>query len=262
MYGGESWVKNGTSTPIAGVSKFFEIRSALYLVEPANNSSLDHYLRIADFTSARDLNDSAILVAKDIPDDITIFAYGAFWSDSDKLYAVGGSVVADPYLTREGEFIDTKYAEVHGGTIFEYDIKADKWSYESALQPESGDTVTDTFCCGAFAWNAPQRKAYYYSGSNWGGARTKDPNATPYAVGGNSWDVVGNGNLLSFDTDAFRWSNQTTDNKLTTTWTEHGQYVFLPGTQTESGGLGVVFGGQRVESNAVKATEIIPCATN
>ncbi|KAF2798702.1 hypothetical protein K505DRAFT_295976 [Melanomma pulvis-pyrius CBS 109.77] len=232
MYGGETWVKNGTSTPIIGVN---------------------HYLRIADFTSARNMNDSAILIAKDIPGQITIFGYGAFWSDSNKLYIVGGAVIADPYLTQEGKFIDTEWTVSRGGTVFIYDINADKWSSESAVQPDNGDDVTDSFCCGAFAWNAKQRKAYYYSGSNWGGARMSDPNATPYAVVRNSGDVTGNGNLLSFDTPAFKWTNQTTDNKLTTTWTESGQYVYLPGTESPSGGVGVIFGGNRVQSNTLES---------
>jgi hypothetical protein len=247
MYGGQSWVKNGTSTPIVGVSKFLNIRS----VKSANHSLSDHYLRIADFTSPRDLNDSTILIAKDIPQDTTIFAYGAYWSDSNKLYIAGGSVVSDPYLSREGKFIDIKIEDIefHGGTIFNYDISADKWSHETAA--DNGDAVRDSFCCGAFAWNAQQRKAYYYSGSNWAGARTKDPNAITYAIDRNSWDTTGNGNLLSFDTAAFKWSNQTTDEDLTTTWTEHGRYVFLPGTESKSGGVGVILGGMRQESQTV-----------
>jgi hypothetical protein len=208
-------------------------------------SLLDHYLRIADFTSARNMSDPAILVAKDIPSDITIFNYGAFWGDSNKLYIVGGSVVQEPYLAQNGTFIETKYADFHGGTVFNYDIDADKWSYESA----GGDAVKDSFCCGAFAWNAQHRKAYYFSGSNWAGARMTDPNQTPLAVG--TSEVIANGNLLSFNTEAFKWSNQTTDYRLVPRLTQSGQFVYLPGTETSTGGVGVIFGGWQISSDIV-----------
>jgi hypothetical protein len=191
------------------------------------------------------------MIAKDIPGQIPIFENGAYWSDSKKLHVVGGQVAPYPYLTRDGKFIDTVYGDFKGGTVYSYDIDGDKWLSESAVQPDSGPGVRDCFCCGSFAWNAQQETAYYYSGSNWCGARMADPNAITYAVFRSPDEVTGNGNQLSFDTTEFKWTNETTDNQLTTTWSEGGQYVFLPGTETSTGGVGILLGGMRKDSNTV-----------
>jgi hypothetical protein len=78
-----------------------------------------------------------------------------------------------------------------------------------------------------------------------------DPNAITYAVFRSPDEVTGNGNQLSFDTTEFKWTNETTDNQLTTTWSEGGQYVFLPGTETSTGGVGILLGGMRKDSNTV-----------
>ncbi|KAF2261136.1 hypothetical protein CC78DRAFT_619630 [Lojkania enalia] len=231
MYGGQSWVKNGTEKP-------FQITN--------------HYLRIADFTSARNLSDRSILSAKDIPGNITIFQNGAFWADSRKVYVAGGDVNDEPWLSRQGQFLPSNFTYV-GGTIFSYDLDADEWTSEPGVQPNSGFRVNDTFCCGSFAYNAGYGKAYFYSGNNGAGARKLYPDTVPGYVGRPDEEVIGNGNLLTFDPGSFRWSNVTTDEPLTTIGTENGQFVFLPGTTSPSGGIGILLGGMHRETKDMES---------
>jgi hypothetical protein len=58
-------------------------------------------------------------------------------------------------------------------------------------------------------------------------------------------EVFGNSDLLTFDTATFKWKNTTMNKQLTTTGTENGQFVFLPGTLNSSGGVGVQIGGRK-----------------
>ncbi|KAH7126617.1 hypothetical protein B0J11DRAFT_526029 [Dendryphion nanum] len=231
MYGGQIWLKNGTQRP--------------YQVT-------NHFLRIVDFTTARDMNDRSILSVKDIPGTVTIFQYGAFWVDSKRVYIVGGSVNDEAWLARDGQFYPSNYTGFKGGSVFTYDIDADKWASETAVQPTEGNTVTDSFCCGSFAYNAVSRKAFYFSGTNGAGARRSLPNATPIYVGVTNEQLFGNSNLLTFDTAAFKWKNVTVNKQLTTTGTINGQFVFLPGTQRSNGGIGVHIGGRRRDTDQLE----------
>jgi hypothetical protein len=109
-------------------------------------------------------------------------------------------------------------------------MAADAWKSEPALQPDNGHDVTDSICYGAFAYNPATSKAYFYSGNNGAGARSLDPSSTPIYVGRTNEEVTGNGNLLTFDTESFKWSNDTTNQRLTTTGTDGSEMAFLPGT--------------------------------
>jgi hypothetical protein len=191
------------------------------------------------------------MTADDIPGNIPIFMTGAFWADAGKLYVVGGCVNDEPWLARDGEFLPSNYSDFTAGTIYSYNIEAQEWRSETAVQPNSGPIVNDTFCRGSFAYNAQYRRAYYFSGNNAAGARKLDPATVPGYVGRTNEQVTWNGNLLTFDTANFKWyeivsvdadidttanhvshvrSNVTTDTQLTTTGTEEGQLVYLPGT--------------------------------
>ncbi|KAF2006454.1 hypothetical protein P154DRAFT_559494 [Amniculicola lignicola CBS 123094] len=240
MYGGRSWVRNGTQPwyPVC-----------------------NHYLRIADFTRARNLSDPTILDVKDIPGNITIFDKGAFWVDSKKAYIVGGEVDSEPWLSWEGELLRSNYTAFKGSTIFSYGLATEKWSSEPAVQPNSGAQVNDSFSDGAFAYNAEFGKAFYFSGNNWAGARRAYPNIGPEDdyefVDRDHSEVSGNGNLLIFDTASFRWTNSTTDTQLTTTGTGSGQLVFLPSTKSSSGGLAIFFGGQKRNDQTMDMRKVL-----
>ncbi|KAF2113623.1 hypothetical protein BDV96DRAFT_647879 [Lophiotrema nucula] len=220
IYGGTSWIRNDTSLPFAVTN---------------------HYLRIADFTSTRDLSDESIMTAEGIPGFVTIFLTGAFWSDEEWLYAVGGQTEGAPYLTEQGQFVPANWTYWSAGTIFKYEIQNGNWSSEPARPPENGEITTGTFCCGNFGWNERLGRGYVFSGSNYPGVTQLDPNA-PYYYTGIS-DPHGTGNMMTFDTATWRWSNKTTDEQLTTTWTESGALVFLPGTETTDGGIAISLGG-------------------
>jgi len=148
--------------------------------------------------------------------------------------------------------LPTNYTSFKGGSIFTYNIEADKWTSESAVQPTDGNSVTDSFCCGSFAYNAAARKAYFYSGTNGAGARRNQPFTAPGYVGVTNEETFGNSNFLTFDTAAFRWKNATMNKQLTTTGTEDGQFVFLPGTSSSTGGLGVQIGGRRRDTKQME----------
>ncbi|KAF2828970.1 hypothetical protein CC86DRAFT_464703 [Ophiobolus disseminans] len=231
MYGGQSWMKNGTSPP--------------YQVT-------NHFLRIVDFTTARDLSDRSILLAKEIPGTITIFQWGAFWADSKRLYVAGGAVNDEPWLSLDGKFLPTNYTSIKGGSVFTYNIETDRWLSEPGVQPTDGSTVTESWCCGSFGYNAPAGKAYFYSGTNGAGARRNQPNTSPVYVGVTNEQTFGNSDFLTFDTTTFKWKNATMNKQLTTTGTENGQFVFLPGTSTSGGGLGVQFGGRRRDTGQME----------
>ncbi|KAJ4303844.1 hypothetical protein N0V90_002745 [Kalmusia sp. IMI 367209] len=214
-----------------------------------------HYLRIVDFTTARNLNESSILTIKDIPGNTTVFQNGAFWADSKRVWFVGGDVNDEGWLARDGHFYQSNYTNVKGGSVFTYNLEADKWLVEPAVQPSEGSSVLDSFCCGSFAYNAPARKAYFYSGTNGAGARKLDPFSTPIYVGRTNEDTTGQGNLLTFDADAFKWRNVSLDTQLTTTGTVGGQFSFLPSTQSAGGGIGVLIGGRRRDGSTDAAME-------
>jgi hypothetical protein len=125
--------------------------------------------------------------------------------DAKKAYIVGGEVNVEPWLSRQGEFLPSNYSAFKGGTIFSYDVEADTWLSESAVQPNTGSDVTDSFCCGSFAYNAPYGRAYFYSGTNGAGARRMYPGDIPGYVGRTNEEVSAMGNLLTFDQDRFRW---------------------------------------------------------
>ncbi|KAF2635842.1 hypothetical protein P280DRAFT_484220 [Massarina eburnea CBS 473.64] len=199
MYGGQSWVKNGTEN--------------LYQI-------VNHYLRIADFTQPLNLSDPTLLTYKDIPTSITIFQDGAFWASqtSNKLYIVGGLVSDEAWITRQGDFVNVVPSFYKGSSVFSYDIDADNWSSEQALQ-----------------------------------SSTSEPTSTPVYIGITEEQVHGNGNLLTFNETDFRWSNVTTDNKLTTTGTEGGQFVYLPGTESSSGGIGILIGGMHRDTGRMES---------
>ena len=211
---------------------------------------LDTYLRIADFTSTRNLSDETIMTASEIPDSVTIFEQGAFWGDDDWLYIVGGETSGRPLMSSKGEFVDNKWNRFSAATVFKYEISSGTWTSEPALQALDGEPATNTFCCGNFGWNDRLRRGYIFSGSNYAGATQKAPGAPDYFVGDGS--SIPNSNIMTFDITDWRWSNQTTDQKSTTVPTESGAFVFLPGTQSAEGGIAVQLGGsERAPSNSV-----------
>lgn len=226
IYGGLSWVKNGTDRG----DRAYQV--------------LNHYLRVADFTSPRSLSDRTIMSIKDVPGDVTVFQYGAFWVDSKQVYIAGGQVMDEPWLSRDGKFLQTNYTSYTGDIIYNYDIEGDKWSWKSAVQPNEGSKVSDSFCCGSFAYNSARRKAYFYSGStNDAGGRKLHPDAPLERI--SQKPVLSSTSLLVFDTATFKWTNSTLDKQTITTGTDASQFVYLPGTQSSGGGIGVLFGGRR-----------------
>ena len=92
----------------------------------------DHWLRIVDFNTARDLSDRSILTVRDMPGNITIFQRGAFWVDSKGAYVVGGDVNDEPWVSREGEWLQSNFSAYKGGTVFRYDLEANQWSSRPA----------------------------------------------------------------------------------------------------------------------------------
>ncbi|KAF2017788.1 hypothetical protein BU24DRAFT_420844 [Aaosphaeria arxii CBS 175.79] len=193
------------------------------------------------------------MTAKDIPGNITLFQHGAFWVDKQSAYVVGGAVNDEAWLSRDGQFLPSNFSTYKASTVFRYDIQSDRWSSETAVQPSSGSDVRDSFAAGAFAYNPLARKAYYFSGTNGPGARKMYPNDIAGYVGRSNEEVTGNGNLLTFETDSFKWTNVTTDTQLTTTGTEYGQLVFLPGTMSSTGGVAIGFGGNRRDTGDIES---------
>jgi hypothetical protein len=208
----------------------------------------NHYLRIVDFTKPIDLSD-VIMTADEIPFDIPITTYGAFWGDQERLYVLGGEYQGSPYFTENGTLLITDWPIVDytGSTVITYDIASKKWDKGETLQPDGDRKVERTFSSGFMGWNSVQKKGYVYSGSDWAGVRRRFPNQTSFdVIAGTVGSAAGSGNLLSFETDDFKWKNSTMNESLTTSWSENGQFVFLPGTETESGGVAVVVGGKKV----------------
>lgn len=225
MYGGLSWMKNGT--------------------RPAYQV-LNNYLRIVDFTSPRSLSDRSIMTAKEVPGNITVFQYGAFWVDSKRAYIAGGVVQDEPWLSRDGKFLTTNYTSITGDVIFTYNTENDRWATDPAVQPTDGAPVSNSFCCGSFAYNAARRKAYFYSGTiNDVGGRRQHPSAqiTPYFDPPKP--ILSSSNMLVFDTATFKWSNVSLNTQTTTPGTDAAQFVYLPSTVSSGGGIGIVLGGRR-----------------
>ena len=210
------------------------------------NIEVDHYLRIVDFTSPRNLSDRSILSVKEVPGNITVFQFGAFWVDSKRAYIAGGQMQDEPWLSREGKFLPTNYTSATGDVIFTYNIENDKWTWESAVQPtDGGAPVSESFCCGSFAYNALRRKAYFYSGTTGNTGGRKLYPSSPIMINNPPKPVLSSSNMLVFDTAAFKWSNVTLNKQTTTTGTDGGSFIYLPGTQSSAGGIGVLVGGRR-----------------
>jgi hypothetical protein len=228
IYGGSSRVSNGSS--------------------PSYDNN-NHYLRIVDFTKPMDLID-VVMTADEIPVDIRISSYGAFWGDEERLYVLGGLYQGSPFFLENGTLLikDWSIVDYTGSTVVTYDIASKKWDKSETLQPVGDSKVENMFGSGYVGWNSVQKKGYVYAGSDWAGYRKHFPNQTSYeeAAGKSSGLAVGSGNLLSFETDNLKWRNSTTNESLTTSWSESGQFVFLPGTETESGGIAVAVGGRKI----------------
>ncbi|KAF2686587.1 hypothetical protein K458DRAFT_200239 [Lentithecium fluviatile CBS 122367] len=220
IYGGSNWFRNGTSPP-------YQITNT--------------YLRIADFTSAQNMSNTLIMTALEIPDNVTIYNSGAFWGDEKWLYVVGGQTNLAPYLTQQGDFVSHNWTVFSAGTVFKYEIQSGKWSSEPTLQPTDEETAAGTFCCGSFGWNERLGRGFVFSGCDYAGATRKDPNAGCDYTG--SSDVVRNSNIMVFDTAGWRWSNKSTDKRLTSVSVEFGAFVFLPGTETADGSIAILLGG-------------------
>lgn len=119
---------------------------------------------------------------------------------------MGGAVSAEPWLSRQGEFLRANYSYVTGSTILTYDIEAENWSAEPANQPERGAGVRSFFCCGSFAYDTPYGKAYFYSGHDGVGNRYRmypDDDVIKVKPFGNSPTDVSS--LLTFHEAGFRW---------------------------------------------------------
>jgi hypothetical protein len=82
---------------------------------------------------------------KDIPGTITIFQWGTFWADSKRLYVAGGAVNDEAWISRDGKFLPSNFTSYKGDTIFTYNIEADKWKAETAIQPIDGSIVSTSF---------------------------------------------------------------------------------------------------------------------
>ncbi|KAF2735917.1 hypothetical protein EJ04DRAFT_522385 [Polyplosphaeria fusca] len=189
----------------------------------------NHYLRIVDFTSERDLSDSSILTAHDIPSNITIFFDGTFWVDSGTAYVIGGWVDTNPWISRDGSILPNNATVFRGDTVFKYEIDQDNWTIDTADHSDNS-SVTNSFCCGSFAYNAGNKRAYFYAGTT--------------ATGPTDQWAFGNKDLLTFDTPSFRWTNVSTNEQVTPEVNIiGGSFVFLPGTESTTGGIGVLIGG-------------------
>ncbi|KAL1597100.1 hypothetical protein SLS60_008682 [Paraconiothyrium brasiliense] len=217
-------------------------------------TTADHYLRIYDFSTAKNLNDSSLVTIKDIPDNVTVAQYGAFWVDSRRVYMVGGDVNREGWLGRDGRMYPINYTEATGGAIFSYDVEANEWNNEPAIQPDDGSSARGSFCCGSFAYNAPAGKAYFYSGLNGDEKNKADPFRSPmFGKNQSQTEYSGSSSLLTFDADSFRWSNSSVSTKALTTGisgTVGGRFAFLPSTQSANGGIGILIGGRQRQNIA------------
>ncbi|KAJ4346571.1 uncharacterized protein N0V89_010502 [Didymosphaeria variabile] len=244
-------------TQLIHCSTELPVSPARLLSKPGELTTIDHYLRIYNFTTVKNLNDSSIVTIKDIPENVTVSQYGAFWADSKRVYMVGGDVNREGWLDRDGKMYPINYTDATGGAIFSYDVEADEWNNEPAVQPNDGSSARGPFCCGSFAYNAPAGKAYFYSGLN-GDAKNKlDPfNSPMFGTNENQTEYSGSSSLLTFDAASFKWSNSSLDTKALTTGTSGtvgGRFAFLPLTQSANGGIGVLIGGRQRQDVADEA---------
>ncbi|KAJ9602832.1 hypothetical protein H2200_012612 [Cladophialophora chaetospira] len=220
-FGGVSTFRNGTSYP-------FE--------------ALNHYLRIFDFTTSRDLNTSNISAAENLPSFVPVTADSpCFFAVNDKLYLAGGTIDSD-YLTQDGQWLPTNWThdDVLGSNVYHYDVGEKNWIREAAVQPSNGPAVVDSFSQGSPAWNSPAKTGYYWKGSNFAGVVQDYPGApwTFVSVDGNQITPQG---LMIFNPSSMTWARNDT---APGPETERGCFVSLPGLESDTGGVLVGLGGK------------------
>lgn len=132
---------------------------------------------MVDFSSSRDLSDPNIITATDLPSFVPILENGAFWGGEADLYVMGGMLPGMPYLTEAGQFLLTNNtkASIAAGSVYRYDTIGEQWYSEPAVQPNSGDPIVDTFCCGSVAWNSRLNTGYVWGGSPYAGSNSLIP---------------------------------------------------------------------------------------
>ncbi len=170
-----------------------------------------------------------------------------FFATDDRLYLTGGTQQSD-YLSSDGQWLLTNwtYYDYTASNIYYYDISQALWVQESALQPEHGSAVKDTFCFGAPAWNSRAKKAYYWKGNNYGGSKQLYPGGDWTYTGPTGFWIDPQG-LLEFDPTHMAWvANETSPGPPT----DRAAFISLPGLETDTDGVMVAIGG-RLEFNNI-----------
>ncbi|OAL37928.1 hypothetical protein AYO20_02761 [Fonsecaea nubica] len=225
IYGGVSIVSNGTT-------------NTLWI--------LNRYLRTVDFSSSRDLSDPSLITVEPLPDFVPTFDEGAFWEDGRKLYVVAGLQGCWYHLTDQGTFVDSDWslAELSGQSIYYYDVESGQWSVDTALQNNSqtGLPIESPFSWNYYGWNSRRAIGYVHNGIRAAGHKRLNPNTDVYILDPGVYQI-GEKFIASFDTIDWTWTNKTISSDLVEEWSERGNLVFLPGTESDTGGLAVALGG-------------------
>ncbi|EXJ67811.1 uncharacterized protein A1O5_09157 [Cladophialophora psammophila CBS 110553] len=206
----------------------------------------DRYLRTVDFSTTRDLSDPSLITAKPLLDFVPTFDEGAFWEDGQKLYVVAGLQGCWYHLTEQGSFVESAWslADLSGQSIYYYDIGLGKWLTDTALQnySQTGLPMDSTFSWNYFGWNSRLAIGYVHNGIGAAGHARLNPNTDVYVLVPGI-PQIGERFIASFNTSDWTWTNKTISSELVPTWSERGSLVFLPGTESNSGGLAVALGG-------------------
>ncbi|KIW24241.1 uncharacterized protein PV07_09969 [Cladophialophora immunda] len=225
IYGGVSIISNGTT-------------NTLWI--------LNRYLRTVDFSTTRDLSDPSLITAEPLPDFVPTFDEGAFWEDGRKLYVVAGLQGCWYHLTEQGSFVDSDWslADLSGQSIYYYDVDSGQWSVDTALQnySQTGLPMDGPFSWNYFGWNSRLATGYVHNGIRAAGHARLDPNTEVYILDPGV-PQIGEKFIASFSTSDWTWTNKTISSELVEPWSERGNLVFLPGTESNTSGLAVALGG-------------------
>ncbi|KAK5540076.1 hypothetical protein LTR25_003781 [Vermiconidia calcicola] len=225
IYGGVSIISNGTT-------------NTLWI--------LNRYLRTVDFSTSRNLSDPSLIAAEPLPDFVPTFDEGAFWEDGQKLYVVAGLQGCWYHLTEQGSFVDSAWslADLSGQSIYYYDVDSAQWAVDTALQNNSqtGLPMDSTFSWNYFGWNSRLAIGYVHNGIRAAGHKRLDPNSDVSTLDPGVPQIAEKF-IASFNTSDWTWTNKTISSELVQSWSERGNLVFLPGTESNTGGLAVAVGG-------------------
>ncbi|KIX97372.1 uncharacterized protein Z520_06824 [Fonsecaea multimorphosa CBS 102226] len=225
IYGGVSIISNGTT-------------NTLWI--------LNRYLRIVDLSTTRNLSDPSLITAEPLPDFVPTFDEGAFWEDGRKLYVVAGLQGCWYHLTEQGSFVDSDWslADLSGQSIYYYDVDLGQWSVDTALQnySQTGLPMDGTFSWNYLGWNSRLAIGYVHNGIRAAGHARLNPNTDVYTLDPGV-PQIGEKFIASFNTSDWTWTNKTISSELVPEWSERGNLVFLPGTESNTGGLAVALGG-------------------